>query len=48
MLYLQVCFKKDDGGAVKQGLKNRKSAAEILQYGHFKESFDDVEKAFQE
>ena len=48
MLYLQVCFKKDYDGAVKQGLKNRKSAAEVLQYGHFKEAFEDVEKASKE
>ena len=48
MLYLQVCFKKDYDGAVKQGLKNRKSAAEILQYGHYKEAFDAVEKASKE
>ena len=48
MLYLQVCFKKDYDGAVKQGLKHRKSAAEILQYGHVKEAFDDVEKASKE
>ena len=48
MLYLQVCFKKDYDGAVKQGLNNRTSAADILQYGHFKEAFDDVEKASKE
>ena len=48
MLYLRVCFNKDYDGAVKQGLKNRKSAAEILQYGHYKEAFDAVEKASKE
>ena len=47
-LYLTVCYKNDYDGAVKQGLKNRKSAAEILQYGNFKEAFDDVEKASKE